>query len=151
MRQEKKMLQEEEDEEVKEGGWGQGHRFGTGPWRVQLNPLFLVSARHSCSSKLEGVFFNSSVTPPSFPPPISHFLESSDLCTCVLLFQAKEVVRLLIMMVIMIVMGIFFFKRLHTRIFFAHMLAICLSPLKTHSSSCEYLERCTHTHTHTQI
>lgn len=31
MRQEKKMLQEEEDEEVKEGGWGQGHRFGTGP------------------------------------------------------------------------------------------------------------------------
>lgn len=36
MRQEKKMLQEEDEEEKEKergrvGGWGQGHRFGTGP------------------------------------------------------------------------------------------------------------------------
>lgn len=31
MRQEKKAQKEEEGEEVKEGGWGQGLRFGTGP------------------------------------------------------------------------------------------------------------------------
>lgn len=93
MRQEKKTLQE--GEEVKEGGWGQGHRFGTGPDEFNSIPFLLLSARHSCSSKLEGVFFPS-VYPSLhlfFLPQLLTFQSAYIIvrvCVCVLFFPGQR-------------------------------------------------------------
>lgn len=106
-------------------------------------PFLLLSARHSCSSKL-GVFLSISPITPSFlPPPTSHsseYLHYSPLTVCACLcyfFQAKGVVVRVIIMVIMIIMRIFFTT--------LHML-LCLQALTCTLMSADCSRTLTHTH-----
>lgn len=88
MRQEKKTLQEE-GEEVKEGGWGQGHRFGKGP-RV---PLFTSVCQAQLFQQTRSVLIHCTHHSilSSSPQPLT--FQHVSVCVCVLFVPGQRSCR----------------------------------------------------------